>query len=739
MLDNKIIEHKEEIIKWKKDLLNLLSNSNFYKKRKVYLIRQLYLNNYENTILKPEIMNKNSILRASLYKIPSIYNETNELFSQLNDPKKEIDKLPKIFPLNEETYRGFQNIILYKDNNNKFPEEKGIKGLFAENLLEIELNKLFYLFFFEYDGYLRQGFLRIKDENLSEKIMFELKRDTPTYFVKNYTGNKINDKESCIKQPEFDLYIFSKFDINIEKLKKEFEQINEEKNLKFLSKSMRIPPSKLNLINIEERMKSFVQKYEKNIIGLNNIFNSTISSKTITRKRGHTFNVKNINQFTFRKKENNIEKEINEKENNNNKQNKNEYINNNNNNPNGNFMDSNSKLGYTWNKINNSDINYNLGETQIIQNDIPKKEIISEIDEDKIEEVEEIQEEPSRGLVGLENIGATCYMNATLQCFSNVEFLREEFLAPEMYSLLEQNKQIKMRLSFALAEVLKNLWLKFDIKHYPPQYFKEVISNMNPLFKGIAANDPKDLILFMLETMHNELKTVDSNINVDNDFIPDERKLEEVYKDFSNYYLSKNKSIIFDIFYGCTNIVTGCVDCRTESHNVQVSNILFFPLEEVRKFRNYNNEMPVNVYDCFEYNRRIDIYHSYYCNYCNNNNSTAISFTRYLYTPKVIIINLNRGKGIQFHVKFNFEEFLDIRNYVAARDSPYKYELIGVICHFGESGMGGHFIAFCKHIDYNGSKWYKFNDGMVNETDFKEVQTVGMPYVLFYSYIDIAK
>ena len=28
---------------------------------------------------------------------------------------------------------------------------------------------------------------------------------------------------------------------------------------------------------------------------------------------------------------------------------------------------------------------------------------------------------------------------------------------------------------------------------------------MNPLFKGIQANDSKDLILFLLETMYNEL------------------------------------------------------------------------------------------------------------------------------------------------------------------------------------------------------------------------------------------
>ena len=30
---------------------------------------------------------------------------------------------------------------------------------------------------------------------------------------------------------------------------------------------------------------------------------------------------------------------------------------------------------------------------------------------------------------------------------------------------------------------------------------------MNPMFKGVAANDSKDLILFMLENIHKELNT----------------------------------------------------------------------------------------------------------------------------------------------------------------------------------------------------------------------------------------
>ena len=116
-------------------------------------------------------------------------------------------------------------------------------------------------------------------------------------------------------------------------------------------------------------------------------------------------------------------------------------------------------------------------------------------------------------------------MNATLQCFSNIKYLRYELLNKMFYNYLENLNNNKKLLSFALAEVFKNLWEKLDHKSYPPNNFKELISSMNPLFKGVAANDPKDLILFILETMHNELKTVDNSIIVDENFVPNEHDL----------------------------------------------------------------------------------------------------------------------------------------------------------------------------------------------------------------------
>ena len=105
----------------------------------------------------------------------------------------------------------------------------------------------------------------------------------------------------------------------------------------------------------------------------------------------------------------------------------------------------------------------------------------------------------------------------------------------------------------------------------------------------------------------------------------------------------------------------------------------------------------------------------------------------YLVTrPEILILLLNRGKGIEFNVKINFNYEFNLFNYIQYNNSGYDYKLIGVITHMGESGMGGHFIAYC--CDPLFEKWYKYNDAIVSEVvDFQnEVINYAMPYLLFY-------
>ena len=331
------------------------------------------------------------------------------------------------------------------------------------------------------------------------------------------------------------------------------------------------------------------------------------------------------------------------------------------------------------------------------------------------------------GIIGLENIGATCYMNATLQCFSNIEKLRT-YLIDKKYQELEKNKNEK-KLSFALAEVLNHLWNDLNIQYYKPEYFKKIISEMNPLFKGIAANDPKDLVLFILETLHKELNKA-PNIKMDNNYSANNQDFFEVFNEFFEFFKNENKSIISDQFYGSINSMTICGFCKVAVHNVQTINILFFPLEEIRIFKNYSNNNYVQIEDCFEYYERQEIYPSCYCNNCRQL-YPAYNQSKIIYTPPTLIMNLNRGKGLQFNVNIQLKEIIDLRNYIFYSESPYKYELVGVICHYGTNDMGGHFIAYCKNS--NNSQWYKYNDAIVTKISFTEI--TGLPYVLFYSYI----
>ena len=164
---------------------------------------------------------------------------------------------------------------------------------------------------------------------------------------------------------------------------------------------------------------------------------------------------------------------------------------------------------------------------------------------------------------------------------------------------------------------------------------------MNPLFEKIGANDPKDLVLFLLIKIHKETNIKkDINQNSNNIPIPNPYDFYSVYNDFKNCYDSNNNSIISNEFYGCYNTMITCYQCQNSIHNIQSRNIISFPLEEVRKFKNLSTKEKVSLIECFEYYEKIDTYPSFYCNICRLN-CPAYSISKIINCPKTLIINLN--------------------------------------------------------------------------------------------------
>ena len=332
--------------------------------------------------------------------------------------------------------------------------------------------------------------------------------------------------------------------------------------------------------------------------------------------------------------------------------------------------------------------------------------------------------------LGLDNIGATCYMNATLQCLCNIPQLQNYFLYKKEIS---QNPNSKLSRSF--GDLMRNLYTKEHKKSFAPKEFKKLIGNMNPLFRGINANDSKDLILFLYEKIHEEL-------NVLNNYNNTEQNIPNDLLQFRQSYYSSNSSIIEKTFYSEQITIYQCETCKNETTNYGIQNILIFPLEKIRI--NLARKFPkgyicVNLEDCFkelcqpEYMRGEN---KMYCNNCQNQ-SDAKYFTKMNNCPEVMTIVLNRGKGNEFDVEFDFPLNINIKNYVYLKNQCTEYDLIAVLVHTGGSDMSGHFFAFCKS-NING-KWYLYNDSIVSEcnSDFNnQIKNTGLPYVLFYQRTD---
>ena len=341
--------------------------------------------------------------------------------------------------------------------------------------------------------------------------------------------------------------------------------------------------------------------------------------------------------------------------------------------------------------------------------------------------------------LGLQNIGATCYMNATIQCLCHVTKLKNYFLNEEKVINDMKNKNCPLTNEF--FNLINILWKEnFEGKnYYGPNSFKDIISKMNPLFQGIAANDSKDLIIFLYENIHKEINNPHLMNPKFENIIINSPELQALIEFRQDYYL-KNSSIIIDTFFFEHQNQIKCLNCQFVRTCYNIYNILIFPLEKVREFmikRYPGNLYQVTLENCFENYQENELLcgsNQIYCNNCHQM-SDAANINRIYNSPEVMTINLNRGKGIQFDVIFDYPLFLNIDKFIVDQNCKNNnYELICVLSHLGPSGMAGHFIAFCKSpVD---GKWYMYNDAQVSECNDPRNQNNTMveslPYVLFY-------
>ena len=338
---------------------------------------------------------------------------------------------------------------------------------------------------------------------------------------------------------------------------------------------------------------------------------------------------------------------------------------------------------------------------------------------------------------GLNNIGATCYMNSVLQCLYHSYDLSNVLL-----NILEQASKEKEKLNllyqFPMTVVYMltiNELTSSKNKSISPYKFKEIIGT-NKLFRNFEANDSKTLTLYVIDTLNRELNEFYNTIKIPIEYNKNEivtfkeKDAESIVSLFKQNY----NSIISELFHGLKVSKYQCDVCKNCVNVYQIFNIIECPIEktfnEKKKDKTKKlNDFRIHIFDCFKLEEEPKLFNGpnqLYCEKCQKVNDSR-SLNKIVFAPKMLILFLDRGQNNKFKCEVDFKEEMDINDYLE-RKIKKKYELIGVIEHLGDSGPAGHFIANCKHFD---GKWYIFSDSDIKCTG-KTYKKYGIPYLLFY-------
>jgi ubiquitin carboxyl-terminal hydrolase 8 len=336
------------------------------------------------------------------------------------------------------------------------------------------------------------------------------------------------------------------------------------------------------------------------------------------------------------------------------------------------------------------------------------------------------------GVVGIRNLGNTCFLNSSLQCLSATIPLTDYFLAYQYKQEINHKNPLGTggKLVVEYAELMKEIWLGKN-SVVKPVAFKVALERFAPQFRGFRQHDSQELLAYLLDGIHEDLNRIEEKPYIEDrdcDGTNDENDAIEAWKN----YLRRDKSLIVDIFQGQMRSKLQCLTCGHANIRFEPFMYLSLPISSTTK----------SIADC------LDLYlasenmvgaNQWYCSKCKTHRD-ATKKTDLWILPPILIIHLKR---------FNFNDYgqlgsknnaaidyptlnWDLSKFVRSRGSERPlYDCYAVSNHIG--GLhGGHYTAYS--LNRFNDQWYEFNDSSYRTVDTVEMQRNSRSaYVLFYN------
>ncbi|XP_044158175.1 ubiquitin carboxyl-terminal hydrolase 24 isoform X2 [Bufo gargarizans] len=314
------------------------------------------------------------------------------------------------------------------------------------------------------------------------------------------------------------------------------------------------------------------------------------------------------------------------------------------------------------------------------------------------------------GFVGLKNGGATCYMNAVFQ-----QLYMQPGLPEALLSMEDETENPDDSVFYQVQSLFGHL-MESKLQYYVPENFWKIFKMWN---KELYVREQQDAYEFFTSLID---------------------QMDEYLKKMGRDQLFKNT------FQGIYSDQKICKDCPHRYEREEAFMALNLGVTSCQS-------LDISL-DQFVRGEVLEGSNAYYCEKCKEKRTT-VKRTCIKSLPSVLVIHLMRfgfdwesGRSIKYDEQIKFPWLLNMEPYtvsgMARQDSssevgdngrhmdpsggsPRKkvaptenYELVGVIVHSGQA-HAGHYYSFIKDRRSCGkSKWYKFNDTVVEEFDLND-------------------
>eukprot|EP00879_Flechtneria_rotunda_P018400 GHRR01019301.1.p1 GENE.GHRR01019301.1~~GHRR01019301.1.p1 ORF type:complete len:366 (+),score=128.13 GHRR01019301.1:849-1946(+) len=186
------------------------------------------------------------------------------------------------------------------------------------------------------------------------------------------------------------------------------------------------------------------------------------------------------------------------------------------------------------------------------------------------------------GLVGLQNLGNTCFMNSSLQCLMHTVPVMSVFLTGAFEHDLNTINPLGMKgqLATAFGSLIGNLW-RGGVGTVVPRGFKAKIAQFAPQFSGYQQHDSQEFLAFLLDGLHEDINRIKDKPYIeegDNEGVPDIQLAATAWQN----YRRRNDSHIVDHFQGLYKSTLVCPQCSYSSVKFDPFMYLSLPLPESR-------------------------------------------------------------------------------------------------------------------------------------------------------------